>query len=142
MASSINVQADATVGTLTKSGDATGNLVIQTNGNSALTINTSQNITFNGTGAFTVPVGNTAQRPSPAANGMIRYSNTTNAIEAYVNGAWANLGTGGAGGSGVIVISIPVANYPGNANVVGTYTYANTGTAIVLRFTANSTYTA
>ena len=35
-----------------------------------------------------------------------------------------------------------VANYPGNGNVSGTYTYANTGTAIVLGFTANSTYTA
>jgi hypothetical protein len=56
MASSINVQSDATVGTLTKSGDATGNLTLQTNGNTALTINTSQNITFNRTGAFTVPV--------------------------------------------------------------------------------------
>ena len=55
MASSINAQADAIVGTLTKSGDATGNLTLQTNGNTALTINTSQNITFNSTGAFTVP---------------------------------------------------------------------------------------
>jgi hypothetical protein len=51
-------------------------------------------------------------------------------------------GTGGAGGSGVVVISIPIANYAGNANVSGTYTYANTGTAIVLGFTANTVYTA
>lgn len=91
MASSINVQSDAIVGTLTKSGDATGNLTLQTNGNTALTINTSQNITFNGTGAFTVPVGNTAQRPSPAANGMIRYNTTTLKLEGYINSAWANI---------------------------------------------------
>ena len=91
MASSINLQSDATVGTLTKAGDATGNLVIQTNGNSALTIKTSQNITFNGTGAFTVPVGNTAQRPSPAANGMLRYNTTTLKLEGYINSAWANI---------------------------------------------------
>jgi hypothetical protein len=57
-------------------------------------------------------------------------------------GGGAYNGTGGAGGSGIIVISIPIANYPGNANVVGTYTYANTGTAIVLGFTANTVYTA
>ena len=91
MASSINLQADAIVGTLTKSGDATGNLTLQTNGNTALTINTSQNITFNSTGAFTVPVGNTAQRPSPAANGMIRYNTTILKLEGYINSAWANI---------------------------------------------------
>lgn len=91
MASSINVQADAIVGTLTKSGDATGNLTLQTNGNTALTINTGQNITFNGTGAFRVPVGNTAQRPSPAANGMIRYNTTTLKLEGYINSTWANI---------------------------------------------------
>jgi phage gp45-like len=91
MASSINLQADVIVSTLTKAGDATGNLTLQTNGNSALTINTSQNITFNGTGAFTVPVGNTAQRPSPAANGMIRYNTTTVKLEGYINSAWANI---------------------------------------------------
>ena len=91
MASSINAQSDATVGTLTKAGDATGNLVLQTNGNSALTTNTSQNITFNGTGAFTVSVGNTAQRPSPATNGMIRYNTTTLKLEGYVNSTWANI---------------------------------------------------
>jgi hypothetical protein len=91
MASSINAQSDTTVGTLTKTGDATGNLTLQTNGNTALTINTSQNITFNGTGAFTVPVGNTAQRPSPAANGMIRYNTTTARLEGYINSTWANI---------------------------------------------------
>ena len=91
MASSINAQSDTTVGTLTKSGDATGNLTLQTNGNTALTINTGQNITFNGTGAFRVPVGNTAQRPSPAANGMIRYNTTTLKLEGYINSTWANI---------------------------------------------------
>jgi hypothetical protein len=57
-------------------------------------------------------------------------------------GGGTNNGTGGNGGSGIVIISIPVANYPGNGNVSGTYTYANTGTAIVLGFTANTVYTA
>ena len=91
MASSINAQSDTTVGTLTKTGDATGNLTLQTNGTTALTINTSQNIIFNSTGAFTVPVGNTAQRPSPAVNGMIRYNTTTLKLEGYINSTWANI---------------------------------------------------
>ena len=89
--SRINAQSDATVGTLTKSGDATGNLTLQTNGNSALTFNSIQTITLNGTGAFTVPVGNTAQRPSPAENGMIRYNTTTLKLEGYINSTWANI---------------------------------------------------
>ena len=91
MASIINLQSDATVGTLSKVADGTNIIWLQTNGNSALTINTSQNITFNGTGAFTVPIGNTAQRPSPAANGMIRYNTTILKLEGYINSAWANI---------------------------------------------------
>lgn len=57
--------------------DTSGNLQFQTNGLAALHINNSQNITANSTGAITVNVGNTAQRPT-GANGMIRYSNTSN----------------------------------------------------------------
>lgn len=72
--------------------DTSGNLQFQTNGLAALHINTSQNITANSTGAITVNVGNTAQRPT-GANGMIRYSNTSNTMEVYVNGAWANVNT-------------------------------------------------
>tara|TARA_A100001015_G_scaffold321226_1_gene450888 strand:- start:575 stop:1069 length:495 start_codon:yes stop_codon:yes gene_type:complete len=35
-----------------------------------------------------IPVGTTSQRPSSAANGMIRYNTTTNEFEIYANGAW------------------------------------------------------
>jgi len=57
-------------------------------------------------------------------------------------GGGQNNGTGGAGGSGIVIISIPIDNYPGNANVSGTYTYANTATNIILGFTGNTVYTA
>lgn len=42
------------------------------------------------TTALILPVGTTGQRPT-AASGMLRYNSTTNAAEAYVNGAWVSL---------------------------------------------------
>ena len=154
--------------------------------------NTGGNITL--TGAFTLPSGTTAQRPS-AANGMIRWSTSNNVIEIYNGSGWltlsgdyaitylivagggsgasyiggggaggarfangtnggTNLGAGGgsagaavpgtvtsgAGGSGVIILSIPTAicsnNYTGSPTV--TVSGANT----ILKFTSSGTYTA
>ena len=47
------------------------------------------------TDAITIPSGTTAQRPSSAANGQVRYNSTLNTIEGYVNGAtWANMASG------------------------------------------------
>lgn len=51
--------------------------------------------TFNSTGAIQLPSGTTAQRPAPPSNGMIRYNNTTNQLEAFINGMWQALETGG-----------------------------------------------
>jgi len=124
MASSINAQSDTTVGTLTKSGDATGNLTLQTNGLAALHINNSQNITANSTGAITVNVGNTAQRPT-GANGMIRYSNTSNAMEVYVNGGWANVNTSAGAATAYNIAVAVVAG--GGATIAGAGT-AGSGT--------------
>jgi len=91
MGQTINLQSDATVGTLTKTADGTNLLWLQTNSRIALRFTTSQNIIFNSSGAFTVPVGNTAQRPSSAVNGMIRYNTNTARLEGYINSAWANI---------------------------------------------------
>jgi hypothetical protein len=92
MTTFINANSSGLVETV----DNSGNLQFQTNGVAALHIDTSQNITANSTGAITLNSGNTAQRPATAANGMIRYSNTSNKLEAYVNGSWANVSTGAA----------------------------------------------
>jgi hypothetical protein len=55
------------------SGDTAGTLVLQTNGSTtAVTIGTDQNVTFNSTGAITVPSGTTAQRPASPVNGQFR----------------------------------------------------------------------
>lgn len=48
-------------------------------------------IICNKAGAFQIHNGTTAQRPSPASNGMIRYNTSTNRIEGFENGTWVNL---------------------------------------------------
>jgi len=45
--------------------------------------------------ALTMPSGTTAERPSTAVNGMLRYSTTDNQFEGYVNSAWGAIGGGG-----------------------------------------------
>lgn len=77
---------------IVETADNSGILQLQTGGTAAVTIGTDQNVTFNSTGAITVPVGTTAQRPSSLVNGMIRYNTTTAHLEGYIGGAWVNLG--------------------------------------------------
>lgn len=59
---------------------------------------TADGATVAGTGSLTLPVGTTAQRPSPAAQGMIRRNTTDSAFEGYTGNAWAPLGGGATGG--------------------------------------------
>ncbi len=86
-----------------------------------------------GTGALTVPVGTTAQRPSSASTGMVRYNTTISSLEMYNGSLWAAIATpylaqvlvvaggggsggyGGAGGAGGVVQGsltlVPGTNY-------------------------------
>ena len=41
---------------------------------------------------LTLPVGNTSQRPSGPALGMVRYNTTISSFEGYASGAWSSLG--------------------------------------------------
>ena len=75
------------------------------NGGVALYHNDSEKFTTNtngarvvGTGSLTLPVGTTAQRPSSAAEGMIRRNTTDSAFEGYTGTSWAPLGGGATGG--------------------------------------------
>jgi len=43
------------------------------------------------TGAFDLPVGTTAQRPSPTYNGYTRINTDTNYLEVYYNASWLNV---------------------------------------------------
>jgi hypothetical protein len=92
MPSTINVIPDITSGQLRKSGgSADANLTLQTNSIDAVKIDNAQNANFVSTGAITLPRGTTAQRPSPAVNGMWRYNTSYAYVEVYSNGAWGNL---------------------------------------------------
>ena len=79
------------------------------------------------TDAVLLPVGTTAQRPTPSV-GMIRYNSTVPQFEGYSAGAWSALGGGGSG-SGTVNSGVAqqVAYYAttgsavsGNANFVST----------------------
>ena len=59
---------------------------------------TTDGATVAGTGSLTLPVGTTAQRPSSAAEGMIRRNTTDSAFEGYTGTSWAPLGGGATGG--------------------------------------------
>jgi hypothetical protein len=93
MPSTINAQPGTVLlpTAIVKTADATGNLALQTNGTTALTINTAQNITANSTGSFTIPVGNTAQRPASPVSGMLRYNTTLSYMEIYITNTWITL---------------------------------------------------
>lgn len=110
MASTIKSDNGATSGVtgIIQTADNTGQLTLQTTTSggataNALTIDNSQNITLNSTGAITLNVGNTAQRPS-GANGSIRYNSETAGFEGYAAGAWGSLG--GSSVSGAINITL------------------------------------
>ena len=85
---------------------------IITGSGTANTLEGEVNLTFDNTnlvvgttGALKVPSGTTAQRPSSAANGMVRYNTTDNKLESYVNGGWIDLGTRFVATGGTIVSS-------------------------------------
>jgi len=79
------------------------------------------NSQFNGTGALKLPVGTTAQQPSPVA-GMIRYNTTLGQFQGY-GVAWGSIGGGATGGGSDQVFNL-------NDQVVTTdYTIASTKNA-------------
>ena len=58
-----------------------------------------------GTDAIKLPAGTTAQRPSSAIAGMVRYNSTTNGFEGYNGTSWGALGGGSGGGTGITTIT-------------------------------------
>ena len=57
-----------------------GNVVLQPTGTGIVYVNTTTGIA--------VPVGNTAQRPSPATTGTLRFNTTTGRVEVYDGSEW------------------------------------------------------
>ena len=58
----------------------------------------SGNSSFNGTGAVKIPVGTTAQQPTPTT-GMIRFNSTDAQFEGYGGSQWSSIGGASAGGA-------------------------------------------
>lgn len=83
----------------------------------------SGNPTSSSTGAFQVPAGTTAQRPS-AATGQIRYNSTISQFEGYNGAAWGTIG-GGAKGSGTDQIF-----FENGQTITGDYTVGATTNAM------------
>jgi hypothetical protein len=85
----------STAGNITITGNSavTGNSTVT----AALTV-TGQSA-FNGTAALKIPVGTTAQQPTPVT-GQIRFNNDINQYEGYFSSAWGQLGGGATGGGG------------------------------------------
>ena len=83
------VAASGTVSTST----TTGALVVVGGVGITGNIYLSGNVVSSSTGAWTIPTGNTAQRPGAASQGMIRYNSTISSFEGYGAGsAWSSLG--------------------------------------------------
>jgi hypothetical protein len=65
--------------------------------NVKLSLNLTTGANLAGTGAFGVPVGTEAQRPTGAA-GKIRFNSTVNKYEGHNGTAWSSIGGGATGG--------------------------------------------
>jgi len=81
------------VGAVLGTNDAFG-LNLETNNTVAVSIDASQNTTFNGNvvlaagQSLTVTGGNTASRPASPTEGMVYYDTTTDQLLTYANGKW------------------------------------------------------
>ena len=91
----INVVADFTSDLLPKD-DATYNLGTTGSNWNALYVRTidsdTQVVVIDTTGALTVPVGTTGDRPATLTAGMVRFNTTDGVFEGYSGNAWASLG--------------------------------------------------
>lgn len=82
----LNLASSVSITALTASGAITGGSLVVTG-----------DVDFTGTGAVKVPVGTTAQRPTPSV-GDFRFNSTLTAFEGYNGTQWAPVGGGATGG--------------------------------------------
>lgn len=118
----------------------TSNQIDVTNGNGSgnPTISISSDPVLPGTGAMTVPVGSTAQKPVGTA-GQIRYNSDSQVFEGYAGGSWNSFSLAGgvstiSGGGTGLTPSSPtggVVTLGGTVNVSSGGTGANTLTGYV-----------
>ena len=75
--------------------DGIPSLTLRTNGFPALSFDSFQNGVFNSTGAVTLPIGSTAEEPSPPNAGMLRFNSDTDQFEGYDGTVWGLIGGNG-----------------------------------------------
>jgi hypothetical protein len=90
----LSIQNGTTATAVNIVGTANQISVANGNGTGNPTIAIANNPVLSGTEGFTVPAGTSAERPASPNNGEIRYNTSLNRLEAYVNGAWATMGSG------------------------------------------------
>ena len=83
---SLNLASSVSLTALTASGAITGG-----------SLSISGDADFTGTGAIKVPVGTTAQRPTPVT-GDLRFNSSTGQFEGYNGSLWSSVGGGATGG--------------------------------------------
>ena len=88
------------------------------------TFSIADNAEMPGVEGLTIPAGTSAERPSPANEGEIRYNTDTLRVEAYLNGTWTTFGVGDG----------TVTSVSGTANQI---TVVNGSVAPVLSITTN-----
>ena len=92
------------------------------NGSGNPTLAIADNAVLPGSEGVTLPFGTTAERPSPATNGELRYNTTTATFEGYANGSWGAIITG----SGVTSVGTGTGLTGGPITSSGTISIANT----------------
>ena len=107
-------------GTLTAGGATTLSSTLAVTGVATFAANSQ----FNGTGALKLPVGTTAQQPTPAT-GMIRYNSTLSNFEGYYAASWIPIG-GVAGGSNTQV------QYNNSGALAGSSVFTFDGTTLTV----------
>lgn len=109
---------NATLGNLNLA--ATG-ATVNIGGDTALSRQQAGVFQFNGTAALILPSGTTAQEPTSAVGGMVRYNNETPGVEYFDGAAWKTLATGGSTGALQTEIDNIEATLGAAINTDGTY---------------------
>lgn len=78
-------------------------------------------VSLNGVESIKIPSGTTAERPSTALAGQIRFNTTEGSFEGYDGSTWGGLGNGGGGGGGSVLGDITVEKHAGD-NITTNFT--------------------
>jgi hypothetical protein len=108
-------------GTVTNVNGTTSQIAVL-NGTTTPIISISPNPIIPGTASITMPIGNTAARPT-GVNGMFRYNTDVALFEGYINGAWQII----AAGTGVTSVATGTGLQGGPITSTGTISIADSG---------------